>query len=350
MADVLALIPARSGSKGVPNKNVRLLAGKPLLAWSVEQARAAATVSRVVVSTDSPVYAEIARSYGAETPFLRPAEIARDQSTDLEVFQHALGWLREHEGYEPQVCVHLRPTSPLRRPGEIDAVVGLLAEHPEADSVRTVSPSPATPYKMWFVGPDAYLSPAMPSRDLDEPWNMPRQSLPVVYLQNACIDAVRTPVVTVGGSMTGTRILGYVMPSHLDIDTEEDFLLAEERMRDHSSGRELQRDAATRIFCFDIDGVIASITPGNDYRLASPMAENIALVNRLHDLGHRILLFTARGSMTGIDWKEETARQMRAWGVRHHQLIFGKPAADFYIDDRILSLDEIKQRYGEGGD
>jgi len=112
----LALIPARSGSKSLPHKNVREFAGKPLLAHSIDHALAARTIGRVIVSTDSEHYAAIAREYGAETPFLRPAELATDHATDLVVFQHALAWLREHEDWEPDIVVHLRPTYPRRDP------------------------------------------------------------------------------------------------------------------------------------------------------------------------------------------------------------------------------------------
>lgn len=95
-------------------------------------------------------------------------------------------------------------------------------------------------------------------------------------------------------------------------------------------------------FCFDIDGVIATVTPVNDYALARPIPGTVALVNKLYALGHRIVLFTARGSVTGIDWTRVTRRQMRSFGVKYHELRFGKPAADFYIDDRMISLDQAR--------
>src|SRR5438552_3313377 len=121
--EVLALIPARGGSKALPRKNVRLLAGKPLIVHSIEVARAAETVTRVVVSTDDEEIAEVARTAGAEVPFMRPAELAQDDSPDLGTFQHALHWLREHGGYEDELFVHLRPTHPVRRPERIDEAV-----------------------------------------------------------------------------------------------------------------------------------------------------------------------------------------------------------------------------------
>lgn len=223
----LALIPARSGSKSLPDKNVRDFAGKPLLAHSIEQALAARSIDRVIVSTDSERYAAIAREFGAQTPFLRPAELATDDATDLVVFQHALAWLRDHEGWIPEILVHLRPTYPRRDPADIDRVVELLAGDPQLDSVRSIAPATETPFKMWTRGSDGLLTPVA---DLGiEAYNQPRQSLPAAYLQNACIDAVRARVVLEQRSMTGRRILGYLMQDNLDIDTLSDF----ERARAH---------------------------------------------------------------------------------------------------------------------
>ena len=129
--EVLALIPARSGSKSVRDKNIRVVGGKPLLAWSIAHALSAKSVTRTIVSTDSAEYATIARESGAEAPFLRPAEISGDMATDLEAFQHALNWLRDHEGYAPDICVHLRPTHPVRNPTDIDRMVQILAGDPD---------------------------------------------------------------------------------------------------------------------------------------------------------------------------------------------------------------------------
>lgn len=332
---ILALIPARGGSKGIPNKNIRLFGGKPLLAHSIEQARASRFVTRVVVSTDNPRYADIARQFGAEAPFLRPTEIAQDLSTDLETFIHALEWFAEHERYVPDICVHLRPTYPLRRVQDIDRVIEILLERPDLDSVRTVAPAPETPYKMWLRGQDGFLTPVV-TTDILDACNLPRQSLPPVFLQNACIDAVRTHVITELHSMTGRKIFGYVMEQNLDIDTEA-------QLRHAAAFAEREpANARRKTYCFDIDGVLAALTPDNNYHAALPLSENIRLVNALYERGHCILLFTARGSTTGLDWRAVTEAQMAEWGVKYHTLLFGKPAADYYVDDRLLSLDDVR--------
>lgn len=227
-ADVLALIPARSGSKSVPHKNVRPFAGKPMLAHSIHHARTARWIGRVIVSTDSEDYAELARAHGAETPFLRPPALAGDDATDLVVFDHALAWLRDHEGWQPEIVVHLRPTYPTRNPADIDRIVEILVADPSLDSVRSVAPAPATPFKMWTRSGDGLLTPVIDRGD--EAYNLPRQRLPEVFLQNAAIDAVRSRVITEQGSMTGRRIFGYVTSDNFDIDTFDDLDAAEAAM------------------------------------------------------------------------------------------------------------------------
>ncbi|MBI3090348.1 MAG: acylneuraminate cytidylyltransferase family protein [Candidatus Tectomicrobia bacterium] len=216
---VLALIPARGGSKNPPDKNLLLFQGKPLVVHSIEHGLAARLIERVIVSTDSERIAEVSRQAGAELPFLRPAELAGDYSTDLEVFQHALNWLWEHESYRPDLIVHLRPTSPLRPPELIDAGIERLLAHPEADALRSVIPAPHTPYKMWRLEGD-YLVPLLTHPTYQEPYNQPRQLLPAVYWQNANLDITRWRTVMEQGSMTGRRMLPLVMSADDDVDID----------------------------------------------------------------------------------------------------------------------------------
>jgi N-acylneuraminate cytidylyltransferase len=225
--NVLALIPARGGSKSVPRKNIRPLAGKPLIVHSIEQALRASRVTRVVVSTDDSEIAEIARAAGAEVPFLRPAELAQDDTPDVPVFAHALGWLEAHASYVPDAVVHLRPTEPVRRVETIDRAIATFLARPDVDSLRSVTLAKQTPFKMWLVTSDACLEPVMTLPGCAEPYNMPRQSLPLVYWQDGYIDVTR-PAVIKTGSMTGSRILGFVIdePS-LELDYEDHFQAAE---------------------------------------------------------------------------------------------------------------------------
>lgn len=334
--EILALIPARSGSKGIPHKNIATFRGKPLLAHSIVQARQSSLITRVIVSTDSSLYADISAQYGAEVPFLRPPEISGDFSTDLEVFLHALTWLKASEGYSPDICVHLRPTYPIRTPADIDKAIELLMSDPHFDSVRSVTVSPETPYKMWSMGPDGALSPVVEC-EIPEAYNQPRQRLPVTYLQNACIDVVWTRVILGQNSMTGRRIRGMAMEHLHDIDQGHQLQSAEAAGCGKMEGKR---------FVIDIDGVVASITPDNDYARALPLQHNIDMINRLFDRGNTIVLFTARGSATGIDWQTVTRDQMSRWRVKYHELLFGKPHADYYIDDRLISAEQMCRLFG----
>lgn len=217
---ILAIIPARSGSKSVPHKNIRDFAGKPMLAYSIEHAQQSKYINRVIVSTDSKQYAQIAIKYGAEVPFLRPAEYATDTALDYDVFQYMLSELKKTENYCPDIIVQLRPTYPIRNVEDIDRMIEIMLQDVSIDSVRTISPAKEIPYKMWKKNENGSLQPLM--TDIPECYNMPRQQLPKVYYQNACIDTLRPRVVLEQHSMSGKNIYGYEMEQNYDIDTEED--------------------------------------------------------------------------------------------------------------------------------
>lgn len=223
--EILCIIPARCGSKTLKHKNIREIAGKPLMVWSIEQALASDLIDIVIVSTDSDEYAECALKYGANVPFLRPDSIAQDNSTDLDVFIHALSWLKQNENYIPDFCVHLRPTYPIRKVQDIDKCIDILMKNNNYDSIRSIAPVKEIPFKMWTMKSDGLLLPAV-NTTIKDAFNLPRQELPITYIQNACIDVVRTTVIIESGSMTGSSVYGYIMDHNYDIDTEEDFELA----------------------------------------------------------------------------------------------------------------------------
>lgn len=172
---VVAIVPARGGSKSVPRKNLRQLGGIPLLAYSIEAGLRASAVDRVIVSTNDPEIAEVARRYGADVPFLRPSELATDLALDLPVFQHALEWLAAHDDYRPVAVVQLRPTSPFRPPNLVDEAVALLQSDPETDSVRAVVRASQNPYKMWRLGSGGLMTPLIETAGI-ESYNQPRQA------------------------------------------------------------------------------------------------------------------------------------------------------------------------------
>jgi len=218
--EVLAIVPARGGSKGIPRKNIRPFAGYPLIAYSIAAALQAETVTRVIVTTDDEEISEVARHYGAETSFLRPAELAQDRTTDLPVFQHALEWLVEHENYHPKVVLHLHPTSPVRPRGCLDQAVRLLLDHPNADCVRSMVEPGQSLYKMWRIEEQTgHMIPLLTAPGISEPYNTPRQMLPPTYLQTGHVNAIR-PAAILGGSMTGRVILPIMIDAHYEVDLD----------------------------------------------------------------------------------------------------------------------------------
>lgn len=210
--EVLAIVPARGGSKSIPGKNIQEFLGYPLIAYSIAAAKQSTLVDRVIVSTDNEDIAKIARQFGAETPFMRPAELAKDDTLDFPVFEHALKWLNENEDYKADIVVQLRPTSPLRPPNLIDEAIQTLIEHAEADSVRGVVPAGQNPHKMWRIAEGGSMQALLTVKGVEEAFNAPRQSLPSVYWQTGHIDVIRSETILNKGSMSGDKI----RPIHID--------------------------------------------------------------------------------------------------------------------------------------
>lgn len=230
--EILAIIPGRGGSKSIPRKNIRNFAGHPLLVYSIAAGLNAETVTRVIVSTDDEEISEVARKYGAETPFLRPAEFSQDDTLDLPVFQHALNWLAENEDYHPEIVIQLRPTSPVRPPDCVDNAVKILLDNPEADSVRGIVSSGQNPFKMWEIDPSGHMKPLLNMDGLAEHYNAPRQKLPQTYWQTGHIDAIRADTILKMQSMSGEVIFPLVIDVNytVDIDTQRDWEQAEQLM------------------------------------------------------------------------------------------------------------------------
>lgn len=226
---ILCLIPARSGSEGIPNKNIKIFHGHPLLSWSIRQAQKSSYEMKIVVSTDSEEYSKIASQYHAEVPFLRPTNISGKYSTDLEVFQHCLMWLKENQEYVPDIVLHLRPTQPCRKISDIDECLRIFIENYKYyDSLRTVVPSPKSPYKMYTIS-DNKLNPIFKDLgSLKEPYNQARQLLPDSFIHNGYIDIFKSSLVS-DGTISGEKIYPYIMESSqtIDIDNLKDWDSAE---------------------------------------------------------------------------------------------------------------------------
>lgn len=234
--EVLALIPARGGSKSVPRKNIIPLMGKPMIAWAIEHALASRYITRVIVTTDDREIADIATTYGAEVPFLRPAEFAQDLSVDVEFHRHALEWLRENEGYTPDFVVNLRPTPPSRMPAVIDKAIETFAAHPEADSLRSVHLASESPFKMWTINESGFMQPVASLPGVPEPYNQPRQLLPLVYWQDGYIDITRPNVILEQGSCTGRTILPFMVEEPaFDVDYPDQIAAAETQLKERQA-------------------------------------------------------------------------------------------------------------------
>jgi CMP-N,N'-diacetyllegionaminic acid synthase len=227
LRQVLAVIPARGGSKGIKRKNLVPILGRPLVVHSIEHALASKCVTRTIVSTEDDEIAEVSRAAGAEVPFMRPDILAGDTVLDLPVFQHVLEELRQREGYTPDLVVHLRPTSPLRKHSWIDAAVELLSANPEADSVRSVSAPAQHPYRVFRIDPNGYLDPIM-KLEHPTPYLLRRQELPPMYYYNCVIDVTRPSTIGNKHSMTGANILPFIMNADeaIDVDSPRDLAIA----------------------------------------------------------------------------------------------------------------------------
>lgn len=227
---VLGIITARGGSKGVPGKNLKLLDGKPLLAYTVEAARASRSLDRVILSTEDDAIAASGRALGCEVPFLRPAELSRDNTPHLPVIQHAAEWMREQAGYRPDAVMVLQPTSPLRTAGDIDAAIALL-ESSGADSVLSVSEVPAHSHpsrtlRLDAAGNAVLFATGQPVRQRVNR----RQDLPEAWVMNGAIYACRTETLFAAEpSLYGDAVVAYRMPAgrSISIDDTDDWAAAE---------------------------------------------------------------------------------------------------------------------------
>lgn len=224
---VYAIIPARSGSKGVKDKNIKSLNGFPMIAYTIAEAKMTSGIDRVIVTTDSDKYAVIAKKYGAEAPFLRPAEISGDTATDIEFMKHAIQWFYENEGSVPEYWVHLRATCPYRDPEVICAGIEKIKKHPEATCLLSVTKVEnfLTCYK-WLTDDGTDYVKSVFFDDNDDA-NMPRKSYPDAYIPSVYVDVLTTRCIVENDKLHGQKMVSLVTEETVDIDSEEDFKNAE---------------------------------------------------------------------------------------------------------------------------
>ncbi len=231
---VLGIVGIRSGSKGVPNKNIRELSGKPLVGWVLDTAKRSESINRLVVSTDSAQYAEIATACGAEVPYLRPAELACDQSSEIDYVRHMLDWLEKNESYCPDIVVRMMATVPLQRPEDIDAVVQLLKTDPSADSAVVIAEARQHPLKALKIVNDGAGGTKLVTYFSDsgrEVTPIARQNYQPAYFR-ANVIACRTNIIYETHSLTGDTVRHHIIPQEraVDIDNHIDFFIVEHLM------------------------------------------------------------------------------------------------------------------------
>jgi len=235
MSDVIAIIPARSGSKSIIDKNIASLSGHPLIAYSIAAAKLSNRIDRVIVSTDSDDYSEIALRYGAEVPFHRPKEFSTDESTDRDFLIHAMNWLKINENTVAEYWVHLRPTTPLRVPSVIDDAINCFLNQKSSTSLRSGHKTPESPLK-WFVkNEDGYFKGIIDSNVEDEIYNLPKEAFNDVYIPDGYVDIVKVSHVMNDKTVHGDKMIGFESPVCTEVDSMQEFAYIQYQLEKNGS-------------------------------------------------------------------------------------------------------------------
>ena len=226
---VLGIIPARSGSKGVPDKNISMVRSKPLIFWTIDAAKKAKNLDKIIVSTDSEKYASICENYNIQVPFLRPAELSSDEATSEDVIIHAVKWMKKNKQYNPEYILYLQPTSPLRTASDIDKAINI-AEEKQAHSVVSVELANRHPYFMKKIDHTGLIS-HYKRQKVPTPR---RQDLEPIYVLNGAIFLIRTEIILNNKSWYEDKCYSYIMPSKksIDIDSPNDLHIADFLLKD----------------------------------------------------------------------------------------------------------------------
>jgi CMP-N,N'-diacetyllegionaminic acid synthase len=228
--EILAIIPARAGSKGIPGKNIALVGSKPLILWTIKAAKKSKLINKIILSTNSKIYASLCKGYDVRVPFIRPFKYSRDESTSEDVAIHAIEWLKKNEHYNPDYILYLQPTSPLRTAEDIDQSI-IIAKENNADSVVSVELTNRHPYFMKKIDSDGLIS-----HYKKQVFPTPRrQDLDPVYVLNGAIFLVKTNII-LERKWFGEKNYSYIMPPErsLEIDTPFEMLLADLLLRNNN--------------------------------------------------------------------------------------------------------------------
>ena len=227
MPKFFAIIPARSGSKGIKDKNLATLGGHPLISYSIALAKMTKGIDRVIVSTDSNEYAKISRKYGAEVPFLRPEHLSQDTSTDYDFMNHAIDWFDNNSAQTPEYWIHLRPTTPLRDINIINKAMTSIQDRSDATSLRSGHLSPESPFKWLRKNKEGFLT-SLNGDDTDlDKYNGPRQDFPDVLIPNGYVDIVRSSFIRENKLLHGNKVLAFETAFSNELDVIEELELLE---------------------------------------------------------------------------------------------------------------------------
>ena len=218
MTKMIAIIPARCGSKSIIDKNIKMLSGHPLIAYSIAAAKLTNKIERVIVSTNSKKYAKIAKNYGAEVPFIRPDIYSTDKSMDRDFLIHAINWLIDNENYFPEFLVHLRPTTPLREVSVLEEAIDKILSHEDATSLRSGHRAPESPLK-WFIKDGEYFKGFVD----EEKFNLPKESFNQAYIPDGYVDIVRSSTILNNKTIHGDKMIAFESPVCTEVDSPEEF-------------------------------------------------------------------------------------------------------------------------------
>ncbi|MBO4480242.1 MAG: acylneuraminate cytidylyltransferase family protein [Alphaproteobacteria bacterium] len=328
----IAFIPVRGGSKSIPLKNIKLLAGRPLVYWTAAAANNARCVDRVIIATDSDEIRAAVRTFANLKKvelYNRDAENATDTASTESVM---LEYINKSNLKNDDMFFLIQATSPLLKSEHIDEMFAKM-HRDGADSALSCVRN-----KRFFWGADGK------SMNYDYCARPRRQDFEGMLMENGACYINSVGNILCNKNRLSGKISVYEMPEYTatEIDEPDDFLIIEKLMAKYNK----PQLPTGKTFCFDIDGVLGLFADikdmAGDYANNVPNIEMIEICNKLYDAGNKIVLHTARGSGSGIDWSDKTKAQLARWGVRYHALTFGKPAADFYIDDKMLSLERLR--------
>tara|TARA_X000000368_G_scaffold89332_1_gene68155 strand:+ start:569 stop:1324 length:756 start_codon:yes stop_codon:yes gene_type:complete len=225
--ECIAIIPARSGSKSIKDKNLALLGGYPLLAYSIAIAKLSPSIDRVIVSTDSKKYADLAKQFGAEVPFMRPEHLSLDHSTDYDFMSHAINWFDANETNTPEYWIHLRPTTPLRDISVIEQALDLIGKSSTSTALRSGHLSPESPFKWLRKNSQGFLT-SLDGIDTNlDKYNNPRQEFPDVIIPNGYVDIIKSSFLRKQKLLHGNKVLAFETPYCNEVDAIEELELIE---------------------------------------------------------------------------------------------------------------------------